>query len=638
MVNLPLSLLAAASLLPGSSPHLAAHFALAAADNPPGVSPVPPRPDSSAPHPNPNKADESTVKAEKLAQSGEFLLSVRQLNDAQKACQDALQADPANATAQGCLKQWASMSVDDALNKADNKLLIEKRADAAEAASQWVHSSATDPQRIRAGMILQRARRITLKGIWTAIPDWLRQISLAVLFVLFAMALFLALRFAWRETRRRRIFDRKTVWGLQPFQQLSGSTDGDEATDDFLDAIARLGDELDRSLWEPCLLLLRPTPPASYEPAVITDFLGGRSIHEVKLIPPLKDLRSEVNFHEVRLDDAVQNLQLKAGGGIDIGSLLRFLMAIWRWITAGAPTITGSVKTSNLPSGGDSQSEDGAVAAPGTKQQFSMHIAARGIGVNTVSITTSTDIQAGIDCVHLSAERAAFKFLIRMKYPGITNDEVNGLAALRQGASLFAEFAGTVPARGAAAITRTSALKSAARNLEYFRTAIPVHCNLTTRVHQAVNPAIPGHEGSTRGTATATGNQAEPANPNVPAAGAFGITDYNRQAALLAEGVAHALTCSEIEKELAIGCFRQLEDWPPSDKTRSFRLQAKYNEAVVCRDMGYPGQCVLMLTELLGEPIPDTGGQTANYHLPEPISLAARLARLFAFAQYTQID
>ena len=87
----------------------------------------------------------------------------------------------------------------------------------------------------------------------------------------------------------------------------------------------------------------------------------------------------------------------------------------------------------------------------------------RGIGVKTVSITTSSEIQDGIDFgVQLTAERAAFKFLLRMKYPGMTNDEINGFAALRQGACLFAEFAGTTHGTGAAAKTRSASLNTKA--------------------------------------------------------------------------------------------------------------------------------------------------------------------------------
>ena len=68
------------------------------------------------------------------------------------------------------------------------------------------------------------------------------------------------------------------------------------------------------------------------------------SQEKVVMVPNMPELKAECQFHEVRLDDAVQNLQLKAGANIDVGSLVRFLMAIGKWITAGAPTLSGSVE------------------------------------------------------------------------------------------------------------------------------------------------------------------------------------------------------------------------------------------------------------------------------------------------------
>ena len=67
--------------------------------------------------------------------------------------------------------------------------------------------------------------------------------------------------------------------------------------------------------------------------------LGDVSQGRVVMAPNMPELKVECQFHEVRLDEAVQNLQLKAAAGIDVGSLLRFLMATGKWITAGTPTI-----------------------------------------------------------------------------------------------------------------------------------------------------------------------------------------------------------------------------------------------------------------------------------------------------------
>jgi hypothetical protein len=276
----------------------------------------------------------------------------------------------------------------------------------------------------------------------------------------------------------------RITWRLLPLNELSGSTDGDKATDDFLDALSRLGDELSRELSAPTLLLLRPTPPASFMPSLITSFLPSSATPKLTLFPGVQPLREAWSLHTVRLDEAAKDLQLKATAGIDVGSLIRFLIAIGQWISSDSPTISGSVELVVPPApataAGADPSNPPSIAPPVSAlvntplPEANIHIAARGVGVKTVSITTSSEVREGIDYIQLIAERTAFKFLIRIRYQEMTNDEVNGLAALRQGAILFLQFAGTNAGSGASAIARISSLRCAARNLGFFRTAIPV--------------------------------------------------------------------------------------------------------------------------------------------------------------------
>ena len=125
------------------------------------------------------------------------------------------------------------------------------------------------------------------------------------------------------------------------------------------------------------------------------------------------------------------------------------------------------------------------------------------------------------------------------------------------------------------------------------------------------------------------------------------VTDDVRQSILLAEGVARSLVGGEENRTLGIDCFHQLEDWPGSAATEAYRQQATYNEAIVWRQSGSYGRCVLLLTELLGERAPDTVSSaspaaTINSErapvLPDAIRIPARVARLAAFAQYTRDD
>jgi len=206
----------------------------------------------------------------------------------------------------------------------------------------------------------------------------------------------------------------------------------------------------------------------------------------------------------------------------------------------------------------------------------------------------------------------------------MTNDQIDGFAALRQGASQFAQYAGTVASIGADASTRASTLARAAFSFSFFRASIPLHC-------------------------------APPSTSVQPAS--IEITDKIRQAVLLAEGVAHSLVgethplseadAAKKDRIAAIDCYRQLQDWPGSPQTEALRQQASYNEAIVWRQMGFYGRCVLMLTEILGERAPDT--MVAGYDeksavriekppLPSSIRFPARLARLAAFAQYSLDD
>jgi hypothetical protein len=446
----------------------------------------PSKPASPSNHPAANSTrpssqpDSAHASAQSLADYGKYQLDWDLPDEAVKQCQAALSKDPANKAAASCLENAAALKVDDALNSAADEILIHKTDQAAATASSWVYSHAYPAQQLRAQQILAEAQRHTALKIWQGIPDWLRQALITVAVILVCAFLVCLVRWAWNGVLSLR---GKVIWRLLPLKELSGSTDGDKATDDFLDALSRLGDELGRELAAPTLLLLRPTPPASFMPSLITSFLPGSATPKLTLFPGVQPLREAWRLHTVRLDEAAKDLQLKATAGIDVGSLIRFLIAIGQWISSDSPTISGSIERVAPP-----EPAPVAVATPPSlappipapisspATEADIHIAARGVGVTTVSITTSSEVHEGIDCIQLIAERTAFKFLIRIRYQEMTNDEVNGLAALRQGAILFLQFAGTNAGSGTSATTRTSSLRCAARNLGFFRTAIPVSC------------------------------------------------------------------------------------------------------------------------------------------------------------------
>jgi hypothetical protein len=546
-------------------------------------------------------------QAEAQATVGLFELQLGRLSEAQANCDAALKLDVANGDARKCLNWVAHMVVDQDLNNAQAKLLARDKSGAVALASKWVYAGGPSDrdQQNRALRIVTKAQSFSVQDLYTTItPGWLRQMLVAIANVTALILILLVSRKFWREWKRGQWYDSfprksksKTNWTMLPMKELSaaGGIQTGIPTDAVLDALARLGHELESNIWQPKLLLLRPTPPANFEPAIISEFLSD-TLEYLALAPGADDLSVEWKLHDVQLDQAVESLQVKTASGIDIGSVARFVRGVVEWFNAGAPTISG-------------------VAQIGSDKAVSIHLAARGGPVQSVAVTASTDSAPGIDPIQLSAERVALNFLLRMRYPGMTNSEIGGFAALRQGALQFARYAGTVPGAGEDAETRRSSLAQAAFNFGFFKASVPPH-------------SVP-----------------RPAS-NQPTT-SLDVTDEIRQAVLLAEGVAHSLVGGEQHLLAAIDCFHQLEDWPSSPKTELLRQQAGYNEAVVWRQMGHAGRCVLMLTALLGERAPDTvvprkNGLTFPHdqkpELSRVIRIPMSLARLAAFATYNRDD
>ena len=512
---------------------------------------------------------------------------IGRLSDAQSNCDAALKLDPSNETAKDCLDRVSLMLVDQDLNTAESKLLSGDKASAISLASKWV-PVATGEAQARAQDILKRAQVGGFRRLLgTLVPNWLREV-LAGILVFALLALFLlGARRLWREWKRGDWYGNTTKWRMLPFKEIPEDAKGQTgvSTNATLDALTRLGYELSRDLWQPKLLLLRPTRPGSHEPPIIDSFRS-ESLCDVLLVPAAEDLQIQWRLHDVQLDQAVENFQFKAPSGMDIGSLARLIRGIVDWLNFGAPTISG-------------------VANIESSKEASIQLCARGGRLGAVAVKASTEFSPGIDPIQLSAERAAFKFLFRMQYPGMTNDQIDGFAALRQGARQFEQFASAVSGE-----VRKASLKQAAFNFGFFRTSVPPHCK-------------PPADGKDRPS--------------------LSITPQIRQAVLLAEGIAHCLVGEKQNYWFAIACFRQLQDWPGSEDTRALRQQAAYNEAIVWRELGSLGQCVLMLTSLLGERAPDTieptndtgsGQENRRATLPDAIRLPAHVARLATFARY----
>jgi hypothetical protein len=526
-------------------------------------------------------------QAQREAERGWFLLECGQFSEAQTTCDAAVKLDDRNQTARGCLRSATSKLIDQDLIAADTKLHIGDRAGAVAIAYKWKYPPASEDQQERAKSIVRRAR------FWPRldafVPGWLQDVFTVLVLLTAGALLLLAIRrglIAWQRYRWSSSAV-KMRWSMLPLQEIPAASG--VATDVVLDALTRLGRELERPIWQPKLLLLRPTPPANHEPSLISDFLSSE-LKSLTLAPGLEHLGLRTKLPDVELDQAIQNLQLKTAAGIDVGSVARFLRSIVTWFKAGQPQISGICES--------------------TDQAVSIHLTAQGMPGHCGAITASTRVAEGLDCLQLSAERAAFKFLLRMRFESETTDAIDGFSALRQGATQFAEYADTVQGSGDSAKQRKSALAKAAFDLGFVRTSIPRHCEEALGLCRTIDDDV-------------------------------------RQSILLAEGVAHAMVGNDEHTDAAIDCFRQLEDWPGSQESEILRQQATYNEAILWwREHNYPGRCALMLTDLLGEKFPDTQMPESNVathdqresSLPESIRLLAILARLSALATYSRDD
>lgn len=539
-------------------------------------------------------------EAQTQAVIGHSYLGFGRLDEARAHCDAALKIDPGNEIAKDCLQQAASMQIDAELNAADAKLLQGDSKGAIELASKWVHVG-SKYQRDRARQIVGRVR-MNLSYLFAAFtPEWLREVEIAILNLGVFALLLIIFRRLWREWRRAEWYGflaATTRWSMLPLKEIpvkENESPTGIATDHFLDALIRLPEVLRRPLWKPRLLLLRPTPPDDHDPAIIDGILAEKDPPPIVLAPEPHNLGVEWKEHDVKIDEAIQNLQLRTTKGLDIGTLAKFLMSVVHWFNAGAPVISGVAQTA----------PDGRV---------SIHIAASGGKIQCVSVSASTAAAGGIDVVRLTAQRAAFKFLLRMRK--MNDNEVEGFAALRQGVILFGQYAPTVRGTHGSALARESSLKQAASDFSVFRGAIPADFQPSKKITAKLRTMI---------------------------------TDEVRQAALLAEGVAYAIDGSDEDLNDAVVCFRELQDWPGSHDTVALRRQAAYNEAVLWRQKGSYSRAVLMFTELLGEDAPDvrpsaardenTGGRFAMRLPPDDtLRYPARLGRLAAFAQYTLQD
>ena len=374
----------------------------------------------------------------------------------------------------------------------------------------------------------------------------------------------------------------KTTWTLAPLvdEKKLG------ATELVMDAMARLPIELKQEPWKPATLLLRPNPPAPSEAELLSDFPDPPAAERITLtdFEIVTKLREEVQFQEVSLTDAMQQLQLTIGA-YKVDSVAKFLSSVGRWLNAGSPTITGTAELSqtakpddtvmirlNCSGGPPPATDSGAKTASGGKADTTQTVSAR----DYLSVTASTPQEDGTDIKALCADRVVFKLLYRLAYPHATQAQTDAWAAFRQAVGLLERCFKQNRAEETKA-ERTALLEKAAYNLEFARN------------HLVDLPQL-----------------------------------------LWLEGTALALA-GEQKYDSAIARFQELEDTPftPTPYLQSLRNQAMYNRAVVLgrKGKGDRAKAFSVYEELLGkEKLP------GKAKLPDSIRWLAGLGKLTVIA------
>jgi len=389
-----------------------------------------------------------------------------------------------------------------------------------------------------------------LKGTWLSDLLAVLVVILAGLLILYLLRAFLRWKDrynakGWRKYDPRRFAGgTKTRWTLVPL--------ADEkklgATELVMDAVARLPLELKQPLWTPASLLLRPKAPETSQTDLLIDFTIPPSEGVTLAEFDVNKLRDEVDFQDVSLTDAVQQLQLTLGT-YKVEGVAKFLSGVGKWLKAGSPTITGTAELCKTKAADDTVMIR-LNCSGGPPPDSDVTTSAR----DYLSVTASSPQEDGTDIRALCADRVVFKLLYMLANPNATQSETDAQAALRQGVMLLQRCSKQSHAE-ATNEERKALLEKAAYNFEFARNY---------------------------------------------------LADYPQL--LWLEGTALALVGEQEKDDAAIARFQELEVAPFSDQHQgyihSLRTQAKFNRAALLarKRKGYLTRAMSVYDGLLQEP------------------------------------
>ena len=233
------------------------------------------------------------------------------------------------------------------------------------------------------------------------------------------------------------------------------------ARDPILDAIRRVPHEVRHPVWTPARLLLYPGEARweVWEDFGVTDNDRPKPVHEELFRVDQWDQGGDK-----ALADAFQNLQFNFGA-VGLGAVMKFWSGLIEWWRAGQPSMCATCQEIDPGEGG---------------KLVVIRLNASGSSNGTVSVIASTPKGANIDPVALSAERAAYKLLFRMKKAQDTAAQIDGHAAFRQGVAAVSRCVRLVVDTEDDRKRRDGDLKKAIGNLEFVREIFNGDPNHTT--------------------------------------------------------------------------------------------------------------------------------------------------------------
>ena len=223
------------------------------------------------------------------------------------------------------------------------------------------------------------------------------------------------------------------------------------ARDPILDAIRRVPNEVRQPVWTPTRLLLYP---GAFGWEVWEDFGVSESERPKPVHEELFHVDQWDRGNDKALADAFQNLQFNFGA-VGLGTVMKFWSGVVDWWQSGQPSLSATCQEVD--------------PGQGTAKTVVIRLNATGPENGTVSVLASTPRVDGIDSVALSAERAAYKLLFRMKKDQDTAAQIDGHAAFRQGVATVSRCVRSVVDTQPDRERRDTDLKKAIGNLEFVR-------------------------------------------------------------------------------------------------------------------------------------------------------------------------